>query len=101
MRLGDHLNDQDYAELYGASEPKEARLTLREFLLLALAAITLGWLGGCDDGAAAEVTASIEAETRACIAQYGPGERWIAEKPLMCARGVSDPRHVFSAPVAQ
>lgn len=90
--------DKDYARLYNTSEPAPRRLSLREFLLLALVAVALGALSACDDGQAAEVTALIEAEARACIAQRGPGQ---TNPPMQCASGVRDPRHILTHPLSQ
>lgn len=55
-------------------------------------------------GKEAAVTAKIAGEMseRACIAQYGPGERWTRHRlAFVCARGTYDvPAHVLSYPLA-
>lgn len=53
-------SDDDCARLYGQIEPKPRALTLREFVLLALAAVLAGFLLGCDASDAATTAAIVE-----------------------------------------
>lgn len=52
--------------------------------------------GSADAQAMAEITA------RACIAQFGAGERWARHAHVYaCAAGVVDPQHILTYPVAR
>jgi hypothetical protein len=47
------------------------------------------------------VERAIAKETRGCIAQYGPGERYARPKPEKCAPMVEAPSYILSMPVGQ
>lgn len=73
----------------------------RAALILALVALVA--LLGCD-GRDAQVTAQLvsAARERACIAQFGPSERWTRHTVVYeCVSGTREmPAHILSYPVA-
>lgn len=84
---------------------EEDRTPNKTLLKMVLAGITLAALTGFlpNDLHDATVSAAIadEVTARACVAQYGPSERWIREKKPACALGTNDvPAHILSYPLA-
>lgn len=77
----------------------------RTLMKMVLAGVTLAALSGLlpNDLHDATVSAAIaeEVTARACVAQYGPSERWIREKKPACVLGTNDvPAHILSYPLA-
>lgn len=91
------------AEYDAAMEDTEQQGNLKVAAALGAAAALLVMLTGPNPATDAVVTAAIAEEVteRACIAQYGPGERFVHKKPV-CALGTRDvPATALSYPLAR